>query len=414
MSDQTPNVPTPQDDPRAFPPPRADERAVDPGAVALPPAPRVAPIVPSQPEKPRKGSFLRGLGLGSGFGLGLGATAIVGGLVATLVVVGLGVAAAAGGSAGTAANLTTVWGTGAKTLRAIPIQGAIMADGSDGGLLSGGTYGYEIADQLDALTVDDSSGVVLLVNTPGGSISGSKAIADAIERYQERTEQKVLVHVSSMSASGGVYATAPADEIVSDHGTLIGSIGVIMGPFYHYKDATGLTGNLLESGVTTTGGVTSEYLTAGTGKDFGNPFRAITEAERAHYQAGIDVEYAKFVDHVSTHRDIPSQTIIDEFGAFMFDPDTAKANGLIDEVLGRDEFFRHAAEAAGLDPADTRVEMLSVPTGWESLLGISADRVPGYAPPVDQGPGMTPVLSSAICSGSQPLAFAGDLSSVCG
>ena len=187
-----------------------------------------------------------------------------------------------------------------------------------------------------------------------------------------------------------------------------------MGPFYHYKDATGLTGNLLESGVTTTGGVTSEYLTAGTGKDFGNPFRAITEAERAHYQAGIDVEYAKFVDHVSTHRDIPSQTIIDEFGAFMFDPDTAKANGLIDEVLGRDEFFRHAAEAAGLDPADTRVEMLSVPTGWESLLGISADRVPGYAPPVDQGPGMTPVLSSAICSGSQPLAFAGDLSSVCG
>lgn len=418
MSDQVPNVPTPHDDPRSFPPPRADARAADPGDV--PPRQPVptgapAPTVVASPEPPRGGAFRRGFGLGSGLGLGLGLTAIVGGLVATLALVGFGVAAAVGGSTGTATNLSTVWGSGGKTLRALSLQGAIMADGSDGGLLAGGSYGYEIATQLDALTVDDSSGVVLLVNTPGGSISGSKAIADAIERYQERTGQKVMVHVSSMSASGGVYATAPADEIVADHGTLIGSIGVIMGPFSHYSDVTGTTGSLLESGVTTTGGITSEYLTAGTAKDFGNPFREITEQERAHYQAGIDAEYAKFVDHVSRHRDIPRERIVDEFGAFLFDPDTARSNGLIDEVMGRDEFFRHAAEVAGLDPDDTRVEMVTAPSGWESLLGIASDeRVPGYAPAVEQGPGVTPVLSSAICSGSQPLVFAGDLATVCG
>ncbi|WP_408647230.1 S49 family peptidase [Tessaracoccus coleopterorum] len=55
--------------------------------------------------------------------------------------------------------------------------------------------------------------------------------------------------------------------------------------------------------------MTSDYFTAGTGKDFGNPFRAVTEEERAHYQAGIDAEYAKFVSHVSKYRDIPEAEI---------------------------------------------------------------------------------------------------------
>ena len=373
--------------------------------------PAPARIAPSS----REAGFKRGFGLGAGAALGAGAVVAAISVVSTVALVVFGALASVGGASETSTATTTIWGSGDQKLRAIGIQGVIMADSGDGGLLSSGTYGYEVAAQLDALSTDDAGGVVLLVNTPGGSISGSKAIADAVDRYQERTGQKVLVHVSEMSASGGVYATAPADEIISDHGTLIGSIGVIMGPFENYDGVTEIGSTLLQAGVTATGGITSEYLTAGTSKDFGNPWRSITEAERAHYQAGLDAEYAKFVEQVASNRSIPAETIVGDFGAFMFDPDAAKANGLIDDVMGRDEFFRHAAESAGMDPENTRVEAVSANTSLlGSLLGVGSKRPIGYAPAVEQGQGVTPVVSAAICSGTQPLVFAGSFRGVCG
>lgn len=380
---------------------------------APPPLPQVSqPAAQAWAPKP-PGTFRRAFGWGAGIGTGLAVVITALSILSTIsMVIGLVAVAATAGKQTT--TTTTIWGSGDSTLRAIRIEGTILADGSDGGLLSSGTYGYQIASQIDSLTRDDSSGLVLLVNTPGGSISGSKAIADSITRYQERTDQKVFVHISEMSASGGVYSTAPADEIVADHGTLIGSIGVIMGPFSHYDGVTGIGSTLLASGVTTSGGITQEYFSAGTGKDFGNPFRTITDKERAHYQAGIDAEYAKFVEQVSTHRSIPADKIRNEFGAFLFDPDAAKANGLIDEVMGRDEFFRHAASAAGLDPDKTRVEAAVSGDGLAALLGVTQLHPVGQAPAVEQGEGITPALSRTICSGTQPLVFAGDLRTVCG
>lgn len=363
-------------------------------------------------EAPRQGNFARGFGGGVGLGLGLGAMLLATSLLSLLVLAGSLAALSPTASGAATTNLSTIWGSGSQTLRAINVTGAILSDASDGALLSSGTYGNEIAQQIDDLTVDEASGLILLVNTPGGSIGGSKAISDAVERYQERTGQQVLVHISSMSASGGVYATASADEIISDHGTLIGSIGVIFGPFTQYDGVVATTGSILESGVTTTGGITQEYLSAGKSKDFGNPFRPMTDEERAHYTAGLNAEYQKFVSHVSTHRGIPEDTIVNELGAFMFDPDSAQANGLIDAIMGRDEFFRYAAEQAGLDPDDTRVEAVRAPSAWEALLG--AERAFGTAPAVDQGPGISPDVSAAFCAGGQPLVFAGDLPAACG
>ena len=51
-----------------------------------------------------------------------------------------------------------------------------------------------------------------------------------------------MVHVQGMSASGGVYSTAPADVIYADHGSIIGSIGVIYGPFEHYDGVVATSG----------------------------------------------------------------------------------------------------------------------------------------------------------------------------
>lgn len=80
--------------------------------------------------------------------------------------------------------------------------------------------------------------------------------------------------------------------------------------------------------------------------------------------------------------------------------------------MGQDDFFAHAAQSAGLDPGDTRIEMVRQPTGLEALLGM--ERALGTAPAAQQGAGVHPVLSASICGRGQPLAYAGDLSAVCG
>jgi protease-4 len=363
------------------------------------------------PPPPREGGqFKRGFGLGLGASLGAGiGLGVVGlGMIVVMVIALVGLVSGGGDTTGDPAT-ELAWGesTDGSRLLAVPVTGVILGGESDGAVFGGATYGYEVADTIDDLDAEDADGLVLELNTPGGTIYGSRAIADAVQRYQERTGNQVLAHVQGMSASGGVYAMAGADRIVADHGSLVGSIGVIMGPFQRFRDVTGIPGSLLEPGVTTEGGITEEYLSRGRGKDLGNPYRDMTEEERAVLNAGLDREYAEFVAWVSEARGIPEQTVVDELGAYVFDSATAVERGLVDEVMGRDEAYRNAAEMNGLDPEDTRVDRISGPGLLEAFLGA---RSPAGGTAAE---GPEPGLST-VCTGAPlVLAFHGELSAAC-
>ena len=391
--------------------PKNESREPGINPYAPPSGPSIRPAAPPQAEK---GGFKRGFGTGVGVGLGLMAgfvvLSIVGGLFA---LISLGMLLSSITKDGASTSLERVWGTEGASghLRAIRISGTIMTDAADGALLSSGTYGYEVADQLDSLKTDQADGVVLLVNTPGGTITGSKASADAITRYRERTGKPVLVHVEGSSTSGGVYSTATANEIIADHGSMIGSIGVILGPLPRYKDVVATGSTLLQQGITTTGGISQEYITAGSGKDLNNPYRDLTEQERQRLQAMVDDDYEIFVAEVAAGRKLDPQRIRNEFGAGIFSARQAVNIGLADAVMGRDEFFRHAATAAGLDPDKTVVERVAEPTGLSSLLG--AKRAWGTSLPLS-ALGDKAVASASLCSVTAPIAYAGDLSGVCG
>lgn len=384
-----------------------------------PAAPAPAPWPAPAPQQPSW--FRKGFGLGAGGALGAGgvllALSTVGSIVGALVLAGLGAAMGDVGSA-SAKNTTyeTVWGKekAKNKLRAIDVRGAIMAGGEQGMGLTQSTYGYEVADTIDKIEKDDVGGLVLRMDTPGGTINGSRAIGEAIIRYRERTGHKVVAVVEGMSASGGMFAMAPADKIIADHGTLIGSIGVISGPFEQYKDVKATDGGLLGGGVTTTGGITSEYITQGKGKDFGNPWRAMTAEERKIWTDGLAAEYSGFTSWVSEHRKIPEATIRNELGAHIFDPETAKSKKLVDEVMGRDEAYREAAKLNGLDPNDTKLEAASAPGFMRSLFGTQA-RVYGQAPAATAQNGQPPQVTSVICTGRpQVLAWNGPTRQFCG
>src|SRR5690606_18222954 len=122
--------------------------------------------------------------------------------------------------------------------------------------VAGMTYGYRIQQALEAAAKDDGiKGVLLEVDTPGGTIFGSQAIYEGIVRYREKTGRPVIAHVEGLAASGGVWAMVGADEIYADFGTSIGSIGVIGPMLTFYDRPTAFDGGLLGGGVTTERGI---------------------------------------------------------------------------------------------------------------------------------------------------------------
>ncbi len=283
----------------------------------------------------------------------------------------------------------------------IDVEGVILASsggaGPFGGVLAGGA---EIKEQLEAAADDeDVAAVILRLNTPGGSVVGSELITDGVAAVQA-AGKPVVAHVTEISASGGMWAMAPADRIVASNGSLVGSIGVILGPISQYDNVVAIDGGLLGGGVETTGGIDQFYITAGDGKDAGNPFRNLTPDERQMFQDLVDGSYEDFVDHIATNREISPATIINQLGAGIFTASDAVDNGLIDETGNFDKAHQIAAELAGLE-GDYDVREVSQDLGFLGLLlGRNND-----LPPADV---------SSICS-STPMAHAyfGDLGAFC-
>jgi protease IV len=387
---------------------------ISPAGPPVPPPPPAPPaFAPPFGLPPSRRPFASGVGWGAGLALGAGAVLALFSLLAALGLAGLLLAGAA--ASGDPENVVpTELVTGPEDaehqLLAVPVNGVILGHASEGSGFLGGSYGYDIARTLDDLDGEDYDGVVLELNTPGGTIYGSRAIAEAVERYRKRTGNEVLAFVQGVSASGGVYAMSGATEIVADYGTLVGSIGVIMGPFERYEGVVAYSGSLFTPGVETTGGITSEYLTAGKGKDLGNPFRDLSQEEREVLTGGLQREYAQFVDWVSSTRGIPARVIRDQLGAYVYDPARAAELGLVDRVGNQATAYARAAELAGIDIEETAVRRQVTDDFLTSLLGVSGQGAGEADSSAAQAPG-----PASLCSGRRvTLAYHGDLGSLCG
>ena len=112
-----------------------------------------------------------------------------------------------------------VYGDGANQLLSIKVNGVIMGDSADNemplGDVGGNAYGYDIKAKLYAAAADDNiKGVILDINSPGGTIYGSRAIADGVKYYKDTTKKPVYAFISGIGASGAYWAAASADPTV--------------------------------------------------------------------------------------------------------------------------------------------------------------------------------------------------------
>jgi protease IV len=273
--------------------------------------------------------------------------------------------------------------------------------------LAGITHGYQVKRELEKAAKDSSiDGVILEMDTPGGTIFGSAAIGDGVREYREKTGKPVLAHVAGMSASGGMWAMVPATKVLADRGTLIGSIGVIMGPFAYYDGVTATEGGLLGGGVTTRNGIEYTTITAGRGKDMGSRYRRLTDEERAVLQKSVDTSYNAFVRHVAASRNIDEAKIRNQIGALIYDEESARELGLIDGTANRQEAFAEAARMADLPGEDWQVVRRRSESGlWGSLFARFQGDKPKAAASAKQA---TPCFAPHAV-----LAYYGDVAALC-
>lgn len=303
-------------------------------------------------------------------------------IVATFILIGaIGAAATMNGESSSDSSYVYIYGRGDKELLSIPIRGLITgtetkAESLFSSLSEGQTAGYSIKDQLYA-AADDSliQGVVLEIDSPGGTIYGAHAIADGVAYYKTKTKKPVYAHISGTGASGAYWAASSADKVFVDYGSDVGSIGVILGPFEYYNKILAQDGGLLGGGVMTENGIETVTLTAGKSKDVGSPYRRLTPEETAMLQKTVNNEYDGFVQFVSEHRDIPAQTIRDKIGAMVYDPKTALELKLVDGIANRQDAYDKLAEAINAKDNYHVVQEQRNASLVESLLG-AVTRIP--------------------------------------
>ncbi|RTL47731.1 MAG: S49 family peptidase [Rhodocyclaceae bacterium] len=135
-----------------------------------------------------------------------------------------------------------------------------------------------------------TAGVVLLINSPGGSPVQSGMINDEIHRLREKYPQIPLyVVVEDICASGGYYVAVAADKIFVDKASLVGSIGVLM-------DGFGFTGTMDKLGVE------RRLLTAGENKAFLDPFSPQNAEQKKYAQAMLAEIHQQFITVVKQGR----------------------------------------------------------------------------------------------------------------
>jgi protease-4 len=178
---------------------------------------------------------------------------------------------------------------------------------------------------------ENSAGVVLRINSPGGSPVQAGMINDEIHRLRKLYPSKPFyVVVEDICASGGYYVAVAGDQILVDKASLVGSIGVIMEGF----GFTGLMDKL---------GVTRRMITAGSNKGMMDPFSKENPQQVEMIKTMIDEIHQQFIAVVKAGRGDRLKETSDMFSGRVWNGEQAIKNGLVDgygtvETVARDTF----------------------------------------------------------------------------
>lgn len=212
------------------------------------------------------------------------------------------------------------------------LSGAIVdgKEASPGSIVAGPTV-----KSIEELIHDDRiKGVVVRVNSPGGSATASEAIRQALDELARK--KPVVVSMGEMAASGGYWVSCIGQPIYAERGTITGSIGV-----FSLKISMG---SLLRRV-----GVHVESVTLDDSAASNAINRAWSDNEISNMQRFIDDIYGRFLKLASKSRNIPVEKLQTLAGGRVWSGEQAKLNGLIDEIGGVDDCIAVVAKKANAE-----------------------------------------------------------------
>lgn len=179
----------------------------------------------------------------------------------------------------------------------------------------------------------NTQGVVLRINSPGGSPVQAGYINDEIKRLRAKYKDIPLyVVVQDICASGGYYVAAAADKIFVDKASIIGSIGVLM-------DGFGFTGTMEKLGIE------RRLVIAGENKGFLDPFSAINLEQQKYAKQMVDEIHQQFIKVVKDGRGKRLRETPEMFSGLVWSGEKSVANGLADGLGGLDYVARDIIKA---------------------------------------------------------------------
>jgi protease IV len=196
--------------------------------------------------------------------------------------------------------------------------------------MAGGISPQLVRNRLNQVAADRSiEGLILRIDSPGGSIAASQEIAQMIRDF----EKPVVVSMADMAASGGYYISSYAQGIVAQPGTMTGSIGVIS----TLMNLEGLYEML---------GVEVEIIKSGEHKDMFS--RELSEEERQIIQNISDEAYEQFINDVALGRGLSVEQVRDLATGELYLGSQALELGLVDRLGGVEEAIELLAELNNL------------------------------------------------------------------
>ena len=177
------------------------------------------------------------------------------------------------------------------------------------------------------------AGVIVRINSPGGSPVQAGLINDEIRRLRAKhPETPLYAVVEDVCASGSYYVAVAADKIYVDKASIVGSIGVLM-------DGFGFTGTMERLGVD------RRLLTAGNNKGFLDPFSPPNPNQTAHAQVMLDGIHQQFIDVVKSGRGARLKETPEMFSGLMWTGDQSIKLGLADDFGSVDSVARDVIKA---------------------------------------------------------------------
>ncbi len=274
-------------------------------------------------------------GGGTGWKIFLGIVlvlSILANIVLVMMLVGI-VAILTSGKAGLLTEEVIRKGPSRNKIAIITVEGIIDSD-----------QAQDVYAQINAVRQDRRvRGLIVRVNSPGGTISGSDQIHKEILKYRQEEKKPVVAFMQSVAASGGYYTSVACDKIIAEPTTITGSIGVISLYF--------VVQELLEHKL----GILPVVVKAGAKKDWPSYFQAPSEEQLQYLQNKlVNPAYERFVQIVAEGRNatLTESQVRQLADGSIFGAQEALSEKLIDKIGYLDEAIELVKSLAGVEKAE--------------------------------------------------------------